>query len=71
MFLKVCGGIRAPWGPHPRGRSRAGPQQDSFASKIYSNSGKLMWKDYDDLKNCCWDLPETGPRSGKLWVSLW
>ena len=45
MFLKVCFPVRrepptpparggAPWGPHPRGRSRAGPQQDSFASKI-------------------------------------
>ena len=33
----VAGGhpiMGAPWGPHPRGRSRAGPQQDSFASKI-------------------------------------
>ena len=45
MFLKVCFPVRrgpptpparggAPGGPHPRGRSRAGPQQDSFASKI-------------------------------------
>ena len=31
--------VGAPWGPHPRGRSLAGPQQESFVSQIGKITG--------------------------------